>query len=151
MDKYLFIHNMNYFDLLPEEITDYIYELAHKSQMKEVLDTHMFIVNNFTGSWEKRYSNKIIVVSRVTTPPRKGIWKQVYPKYVIWQHNMEERNLNFYITLLTFAYNQKKKDILFYAFTEGIKLYKSWTKKKMIDTLDDRGRLIEVIDKCINN
>jgi len=148
MDKYLFKYKMNYLDLLPEEIIDYIYELAHKNKMKEVLETHMINVNNYTGSWGKRYSNKIIVVSRVTPG---GIWKQVYPKYVIWQHIMEERNLNFYITLLTFAYNQKKKDILFYAFTEGIKLYKSWTKKKMIETLDDRGRLTEVIDKCINN
>ena len=139
---------MNYFDLLPEEIINYIYELAHKSQMKEVLDTHMIIVNNFTGSWEKRYSNKIIFVRQRI---KDKIRTLNYPKYIIWQHNNEERHLYNTVTLLRYAYNNKKKDILFYAFTEGVKLYKSWTKKKMIDTLYEAGRLFEVIDKCINN
>ena len=142
---------MKYFDLLPPEIVEYIYKLAHKSQMKEVLDTHMIIVNNFTGSWEKRYSNKIIMVRRVTTTFTKSFWKKLYPKYIIWQQIQEERHLYNTVSLLIDAYNQKKKDILFYAFTEGVKLYKSWTKKKMIDTLYEAGRLFEVIDKCINN
>ena len=146
---------MNYLDLLPNDITDYIYQLAHKSKMKEVLDSYRDLVNEFNGltntSWEERYLKRFIIVRCASIhPSTKGLWKTKYPRYLIWQYQMEERHLYNTTTLLKYAYCQKKKDILLYASADGVKLYTSWTKKKMIDTLYNEGRLLEVVQNCVN-
>jgi hypothetical protein len=140
---------MNYFDLLPSEIVDYIYEINHKNITKDLIEELQY---KLYFSKYKFYGNETYLNIPIFVRKReedKFITK-CYPKYIIWQYLTEERRLHNTVTLLKTAYTRKKKEILFYSFTEGVKLYKSWTKKKMIDTIYNEGRLFEVVVKCIN-
>lgn len=133
---------MNYFDLLPDEIVDYIYKINNKNLIKEVHQELNDRYNNYCDIYgvddlDDLYEFKGIFITFNDE-------NKFYPNYDTWCECIGDFNID--ITFLWNAYYDCKKiDIMRFSEQHKYKIRKSWTKKKMIKYLFDNGLLPEFL------
>ena len=117
---------MNYFHLLPCEIVDYIYELRHKSMLNnvndEIKENHLF---NVQHDYEQIY---IFVTIIVDGEPRRIL----YDSFKEWQFCVRKKDIINHYKLVK---DDPKKNFLEFALRDNIRIYKSWTKGKIVNYL----------------
>ena len=134
---------MNYFDLLPDEIVDYIYKINNNNLIKEVHQELKDRYNNYcdiygVDDFDSMYDFIPINITLLNDDNRF-----YYPAYKIWCQIIGDYNLE--IGMLYNAYGSKKIDIMRFSEQHKYKIRKSWTKKKMIKYLFDNGILAEFL------
>ena len=135
---------MNYFDRLPCEIVDYIYELRHKSMLNnvndEIKENHLF---NVEHDYEQIY---IFVTIIIDGQPRRIL----YVSFKEWQFCVRKKDI---INHYKLAKDDLKKTFLEYAKYNHVAIYKSWNKSKIVNYLFKHELIDEYIiysEYCLN-
>ena len=117
---------MNYFNALPCEIVDYIYELRHKSMLNDVNND----INQSQLLKIDNYYKEIKIDMTIIVDGRSRKFK--FDSFNSWNYRIRDNDI---INIYYRIDGDLKVKFLDFALLNKIPIYKSWNKGKMINYL----------------